>query len=164
MIFHIKKGHHYSDSFIYKFFHLFNDRSRMSRRIIFNDTDIYVDTTPDKFDINKLFGFSVGWHHTNSYRFGWNCFDGKIHIYAYGYVNKQRVIEEICTIETNLLYRFTINLKTDTCIFSVIDQNDKISQKIIKAPHKNSLGYKLWPYFGGNKTAPKDISLEFYED
>ena len=163
MIFKIKKGNHYSNRFLFKILNLFNGNPRMSNYVIFDDTAIYVDETIDKFDVNKLFGFSIGFHHNNSYRFGWNSFDGKIHIYAYAYVNKKRIIDEICVIESNKEYVLTINLKSDKCLFSVIDENDNIKQMVIDSPHKNIIGYKLWPYFGGNKTAPKKISINLFE-
>ncbi len=78
MIFKIKKGSHYSNNFIHKLVSFFTTSGRLSKLIEFDETAIYTDNTEDKYDVNKLFGFSNGLHHKNSYRFGWNCLDGKI--------------------------------------------------------------------------------------
>ena len=99
MIFTIYKGFHFCNKALYKLINLVNDSKRMSYYVTFNETALYVDDTIDKFDVNKLFGFSIGLHHHNSYRFGWNCLDNKIHIYAYSYINSERVMSEICVIK-----------------------------------------------------------------
>lgn len=163
MIFKIKKGHHYSDGFLYKIFNFFHKSDRIRKIVNFNENSKYIDETLDKFDVNKLFGFSNGYHHKNSYRFGWNCLDGKIHIYAYSYINSIRQIDEICSINTNQEYKFIIKVNKNKVIFSVI--NDKfiltqIVQTMEKLPKNNIIKYTLWPYFGGNKIAPKNILIE----
>jgi hypothetical protein len=132
----------------------------MAYFVEFNETDLYVDETVDRFDVNKLFGFSNGMHHNNSYRFGWNCLDNVIHIYAYTYVNKVRVITEIGTVKLNEHYKFIINIKKGKCVYTVIDSDYNIQQNILQVPNKKIRGYSLWPYFGGNKTAPKEIQFD----
>jgi hypothetical protein len=167
MMFTIYKGFHYCNKSLYKLFNLFNDKKRMSYYVTFNETALYVDDTLDRFDVNKLFGFSLGMHHKNSYRFGWNCLDGKIHIYAYAYVNGERIITEICKIKINEEHRFTIFMNnTGKCVFTVIDSSDNIHQAIVMGhKHKEKLfGYKLWPYFGGNKPAPQKIEIDLIEN
>ena len=160
MIFTIKKGRHYSNGLLYKIFSFINYNSKMSYNVKFNKTDIYVDNTPDKFDVNKLFGFSLGLHHRNSHRFGWNCLDGKVYLYSYSYVNGKRIINEICSVNLDEEYKCIIKVKDKKCIFSVISPRYEIKQKIIDIPNRLILGYVLWPYFGGNKTAPQNISIE----
>ena len=160
MIFSIKKGRHYSDGFLYKIINLFHDSDNMTHFVTFNETAIYTDETLDKFDVNKLFGFSIGLHHRNSYRFGWNSYDGKIHIYAYSYINGKRTIDEICVVEQDLEYKLMIRIKNGKVIFSVIDNEYNIKQAVQFSSNKRLLGYCLWPYFGGNKTASKNINIE----
>jgi len=160
MIFKIKKGNHYSNGYLYKFFNFFHSSDKMSHYCTFTDSTIYNDETKHKFDVNKLFGFSIGQHHVNSYRFGWNVLDNNIHIYAYSYVNTKRIIDEICVVETNKPYKFIIKLKDGKAIFTVLDK-DYVLKQVIQPILKNKyLGYRLWPYFGGNNTAPKDIFIE----
>jgi hypothetical protein len=160
MIFKIKKNKHYSNCLIYKLKNIFNRFNRASYIVTFNETAIYDDTTIDKHDVNKLFGFSNGLHHKNSNRFGWNCLDGKIHIYAYSYLNGDRIIDYICNIGINNQYKFIISNKNNNAIFTVIDSESNITQVIQKTSNNSFLRYNLWPYFGGNKTAPKDIFIE----
>lgn len=167
MMFTIYKGFHFCNKALYKLFNLFNNKKRMSYYVTFNETALYVDNSVDRFDVNKLFGFSLGMHHKNSYRFGWNCIDGKVHIYAYAYINSGRIITEICVININEEHRFTIFISNNgKCIFTVIDSLDKINQAIVMVPKSKQklFGYKLWPYFGGNKTAPQKIEIKLIEN
>lgn len=160
MIFTIEKNHHYSDGFIYKLLNAFHDSNRMAYFVKFNESTLYSDETVDRFDVNKLFGFSIGLHHNNSYRFGWNCLDGKIHIYAYSYIKGVRNIDEICVIENDKEYKFIIRLNGDKAIFTVVSEDYDINQVTQLVPTSKFFGYCLWPYFGGNKKAPHKISIE----
>lgn len=164
MIYTINKRFHFSNRFIHKILSFINEKKRMSYKVTFNETCIYEDKTDDRFDINKLFGFSNGMHHTNSYRFGWNCLDNKIHVYSYCYIDGKRISNEIGVVNINEQHIFTIYVNHDECVFTVIDDNDKIQQDIIKITNRKIFGYRLWPYFGGNKTAPKKIKIDLEEN
>jgi len=89
--------------------------------------------------------------------------DGKIHIYAYSYANTKRIIQDICVVEKDKEYKFIIKIKSGRAIFTVIDREYNLKQAIQPAPRNRLFGYHLWPYFGGNKTAPKDIFIELNE-
>jgi hypothetical protein len=132
----------------------------MEYYVTFNHDCIYIDNTVDMFDVNKLFGFSIGLHHDDSHRFGWNVVDGSIQIYAYSYVDKKRVIKEMCGIEPSKEYKFNIVRKNSKVMFNVFDTDGLIiSQVTIPINTKKILGYKLWPYFGGNKLAPHTMHI-----
>lgn len=133
----------------------------MDYYVTFSKDCIYDDTTSHKFDVNKLFGFSIGYHHNNSYRFGWNVIGGQIDIHAYSYVNKKRVIQQICSINPEKEYKFSIIVKDSKVIFNIIDEDFNLSQTIISTTPKKIWGYKLWPYFGGTKLAPQTIHITF---
>lgn len=160
MIFKIKKGHHYSNNFIFKLVNLFHTSDRMAYTILFNETNKYIDETVDKFDVNKLIGYSKGLHHKNSYRFGWNCLNDKIHIYGYSYINGVRVIDEICEVDIDKEYTLLIRTKNGKVIYTVIDSEYQMKQAVQKITTKKIFGYNLWPYFGGNKTSPKNMLIE----
>lgn len=164
MIFKINYDSHYSNSFIYKLFHLLNFKNRMEYFVKFDRDALYTDTTSHKFDVNKLFGFSIGYHHNNSHRFGWNVIDGQIHIQAYSYIDKKRVIEDVCIIEPDKEYKFIISLKGSKAIFTIIDGNYEIKQIVIPTTPKKVWGYKLWPYFGGTKVAPQTIHISLFSN
>lgn len=163
MVFSIKKGKHYSNNLIHKILLPFNYKNKVSYYVTFDESCIYKDETNDRFDVNKLFGFSIGFHHKNSHRFGWNCLDGKIHIYSYSYINGERIINEICTVNTNKEYKFIIHINGSKCLFTIIDEHHNLYQRIISIPIKSIFGYSLWPYFGGNKTAPHKMTIELGE-
>jgi len=132
----------------------------MDYYVKFNKDCIYVDTSNDRFDVNKLFGFSIGYHHTNSHRFGWNVLDGKINIYSYSYVNKKRVIKQLCIIEPEKRYKFSIIVKGSNTFFNILDDDYILSQVVVPMGFEKKVwGYKLWPYFGGNKVSPQTIHI-----
>lgn len=159
MVFSIKKGSHYSNNILYKICSFFNTNEKVSYMVTFDDSGLYIDDTLDKYDVNKLFGFSNGWHHKNSYRFGWNSLYGKIHVYGYSYINGKRFSQEFAVIRPNEEYRMTIRVKNGKCIYTITDSEFKINQIVVNVPSKSIYGYMLWPYFGGNKTAPQKIKI-----
>ncbi len=160
MVFSIKKGNHFSNRFIHKILSFFNINRKMIYMIKFDESALYSDDTLDRYDVNKLFGFSIGMHHNNSYRFGWNCLNNEIHIYAYLYVEGKRIINEIGVIKINETHKFIIYLNGSKCIFSVTDSKLNLKQVIFNVKNKKVFGYNLWPYFGGNKTATQNINIE----
>lgn len=132
----------------------------------FTETAIYLFNDEDQHDVNKLFGFSFGWHHKNSVRFGWRPNEtlDKIEIVGYEYINKLRVPTiPICDIELNKWYGFELKYKSG--VFGQIEYTvtDGIEHHSTVHPItlKNTwnLGYKLFLYFGGNKKAPHDILI-----
>ncbi len=169
----IWKGWHYSLSHFIKRFSFWMDvlpgsiGNPKSVSFIFNESCYYNYNDKDDLDVNKLFGFSIGAHHKNSIRVGWtpnfktkNCFT----LYFYTYNKGQRKIEEFSTVQAG--QKFTINID---CIkdlnfvsFELRGENgNSITRKAIsfKFPDKK-WGYYLWFYFGGNKKAPRRISIE----
>lgn len=162
MIFKIKKDKHYSNGFFHKLIHLFRDKKYVKHTIMFDDSFEYDLGTEDQLDINKLFGYSIGFnHHKNSVRFGWNCIKGELCIYTYCYFNGERKMDFLTTIKPNTENKFSINDKGDYYLFTVIDHNDKITQTKIDKVKKSFFKFNLWPYFGGNRTAPHDIKIFF---
>ena len=137
-------------------------------RCKFDSSCLYGDIGDgDNYDINKLFGFSTTWfHHKQSGRVGWRCIDGKhIEILTYSYNDGVRENKEsdilgvvepdelfFCTIEdTEKEYVYTFQKGFDT---NVVTKWDK-KQKDWFLFH-----YLLYPYFGGNKTAPHTMRIQ----
>lgn len=160
MIFTIKKGHHYSNQFLYKLVTFFNFKNKRSNIVEFNESALYVDSDKQNDYINKLFGFSNGLHHKNSYRFGWNCLNNKLHIYAYTYINGVLNKQDMGVIEINKEYRFTIRVYDNKCVYTYSDSEYNVRQLIINVPFKKVFGYLLWPYFGGKKTALQKTTIK----
>ena len=131
----------------------------------FTDSTIYHFDDADQFDVNKLFGFSVGMHHNNSFRFGWrpNADLNKMEIVGYEYHDKLRIPTiPICEINLNKWYEFTLkyNYITSYIEYSVTDGEKTLTlQHPIKLKKSINLGYKLGLYFGGNKKAPHKMTF-----
>ena len=156
MVYKIRENKH--DAFNY----ITIDRiDEMVREICFSKS-CYWDNprNNDDYDINKLYGFSQGWHHKNSIRFGWvPDFNIKnmIKIYAYYYNNGKRNHMYIKTIKTEETYFSSIKINDDNTAELMFD--NKVIIIYYKKP-KYFLGYYLYPYFGGDNTAPNDMEIE----
>jgi hypothetical protein len=130
----------------------------------FTDSAIYHFDDADQWDVNKLFGFSIGLHHHNSFRFGWrpNKDLTKIEIVGYEYHDKIRIPTiQICEIELNKWYKYQIDYigKDDEIQYDVIGDKVISKRSKIDLKHKLNWGYKLGLYFGGNKKAPHNIII-----
>ena len=145
----LKKGHTYS----------------ITKDIMFTDSAIYYFDDDDQFDVNKLFGFSCGYHHNNSFRFGWrpNIDLTKMEIVGYEYFNSVRTPTiPIHEVELNKYYNYTIEYNgiTNEVIYTISDGVlSWVAKRSIILNHKFNIGYKLYLYFGGNKKAPHDIII-----
>lgn len=127
-------------------------------KALFDSSAIYQNTEAiNQAEINKLYGLSDcnSYHHTNSARFGWRWFDNKLEIWAYIYENGQPKSSFVDTVALNQFYQYTIRFEKNKYVFEV-------NNKVIELPRlceEKALGYKLFPYFGGEEAAPKDISI-----
>jgi hypothetical protein len=161
MIFTIKKGSHYCNQGLYKICNLFNFQTHIEYSVIFRQSCVYTLNTTDQLDINKLFGFSLGAnHHLDSVRFGWNYLDGKIILHGYWYSNGKR----------NNLFITRVNVEEE-CILGIVVESDNttftckktatgaVTKIKVYRSKKFQPGYTLWPYFGGNNTAPHDMEI-----
>lgn len=117
----------------------------------------------DQWDVNKLFGFSIGHHHrNNSFRFGWrpNLKNNTIEIVAYEYHNGVRMkTKPLYEIELYRWYTFTIyyNPIKEKIFYLINDQIYSFDTGDLKK--KYGLGYTLGIYFGGNEKAPQNITI-----
>jgi len=138
----------------------------ISKRFKFTESAIYYFNDDDQFDVNKLFGFSVGMHHNNSFRFGWrpNKELNKIEIVGYEYHDKIRIpIIPICEVELNRWYTYSIKYSSSLKRVDYIVNDDFYnffgSGDEINLKHKINFGYRLGLYFGGNKKAPHNMVI-----
>ncbi len=138
----------------------------ITRYFKFTETAIYRFYDEDQHDVNKLFGFSFGFHHVNSVRFGWRPTEDltKIEIVGYEYVNKLRIPTiPICDVELNTWYKYELKFKGG--VFNEIEyyvtdgtkQHGTVHPIVLR--NRFNWGYRLYLYFGGNKTAPHDIII-----
>jgi len=157
-IYKIPQGSHYSDQSDYETFQI----NSLHFKFKFDSSAIYTTQDPkNQGDINKLFGLSDcnDFHHKNSARFGWRWYDKKLELWAYGYHDGNREYQLIDTVALYQNYTASIEFKDQQYQFIFED-------KIIKLPRSCdsvATGYKLYPYFGGEETAPHDITIEINE-
>ena len=159
MDFIIEKGKHYSNQYLYKLFNFLNLKRTLSFNVKFTNSCRYNLFDVDQEDDNKLFGFSLGFdHHKYSARFGWFYENEEIYLSTYTYDNGIRKYEIISKVELNKFYQLSIIDNVDNWVFII--KGDKLVKKVISKSIKFKYGYKLWPYFGGNESAPHDIIIE----
>ena len=119
MTFTILKGWHYS---LPPVFGLFWKKKKMVRELYFDYSCKYFLNIEDAGDVNKLFG--IGYfpgHHTDSARVGWNYVDGKIRLYAYCYVDGERIIEQLGEVGFHTWVKVILEVKKGIYFFRICD-------------------------------------------
>ncbi|MCU0430617.1 MAG: hypothetical protein MUF42_11670 [Cytophagaceae bacterium] len=137
----------------------FRLQNRISVEVKFDQSAIYQTSSDEnQADINKLFGFSdCGSHHQqNSARFGWRWYKNRLEILAYCYSNGSRIEPVLIdTVAINEVHQLTLEMIKDQYLFSC-------NNKTVKVPRIcgfKGLRYFLFPYFGGDESAPHDIRI-----
>lgn len=108
-------------------------------------------------DFNKLFGWSYGWHHSNSIRIGWKAVDNKIRLAMYTYEDGKRYIKGFAWANVEVMNQVSINYDPVTCVIE-FKLNDKSAYMMYYK--KPSFGYNLMPYFGGQCPAPTTMEIQ----
>ena len=138
---------------------------KLSYDVIFDETAVYETTDPNnQADINKLFGFADcnSLHHENSARFGWRWdrVNGQLEILAYVYADGVLTFQSIGPVELNQAYRYHLFLYDDHYAFEIEGvSTTRLEMNRGASVCNKGLYYRLWPYFGGDETAPHDISI-----
>lgn len=151
-IFKIKKGSHKS-AYSLKY----TDKNVITFNVKFDSSSIYETIDPiNQYDVNKLFGISDGKSHIkNSARFGWRYVNNKLELMAYTHFEGIFHFEKICNIEPNKEYTCQLSLE-DTYVFRI----DTFEVKMPRFRNESAKNYYLYPYFGGDETAPHDITIK----
>lgn len=135
------------------------------RSFIFTDSCKYLLDENDQLDWNKLYGVSFGLFgiHKNSVRFVWryNPKINKIQIGAYWYLDGYRNWYLLCSVELNQLINFKITFLKDSVVFTVLDDLVPIAKYQLYIDEKTLTKdkYQCGIYFGGNRRAPKNITI-----
>ena len=151
----IPEGEHSSEQSSY-------DKSEYSELrfvVKFDNSAVYTTTDPaNQLDVNKLYGFSDnnGTHHEFSARIGWRWSEGKLRLFGYVYNNGKFDFNQIGPISVGAEHECSIKVAGDKYIFSV--DGNSITMPRASAG-TTAIGYKLFPYFGGDETAPHAIRI-----
>ena len=151
----IRAGQQYCDQSIYKQ----TNYTELKFAVKFDSTAIYqTSSAANQLDVNKLYGFSDNNedHHRFSARFGWRWSDGGLHLFGYTYNNGEMNYEELGTISIGAEYGCAIKVTAAYYIFTLNDSSINMPRSSTTA---TAIGYKLYPFFGGDEAAPHDINI-----
>lgn len=136
-------------------------KNKLKYHVMFTESCKY-DIGEDQSDINKLFGIGyLPWHRQNSVRFGWRYVQetDKIEILAYWYNSGQRYSQSMFNVELGRWYDYSISNNADSHQLIIYDKDGVPLARHTVELKPESIGYKLFPYFGGNKTAPHTMRI-----
>lgn len=128
-------------------------------KVKFDSSAVYYTSNPsNQSDINKLFGFSDNnaQHHQFSARFGWNWGKTGLALHAYVYNNGVRSFKLIGTVEIGSESTCSIKVTATSYIFTLDGKSETMPRE---STSPKGMGYKLYPYFGGDEFAPHKINL-----
>jgi predicted small secreted protein len=151
----IQKGNQYCDGNGYKPIEL----TEMKFLARFDSTAIYqTQSVENQYDINKLYGFSDNNsdHHQYSARFGWRWSDKALRLFAYVYNGGTVISKELATVMIGAEVDCSIKISGDNYLFTV-DGTTTSMPRI--ATTDKAKGYQLYPYFGGDESAPHQINI-----
>jgi hypothetical protein len=155
----IRQGQHYADQNGFQTV----SYTQQSLTVKFDSSAVYQTTDAvNQEDINKLYGFSDNnsEHQQYSARFGWNWARDSLRLYAYVYNNGERVSAEIGPVAVGADHHCSISVAGSTYIFTVDDMTVRVPRA---STTPEGSGYRLYPYFGGDETAPHDIHINIHE-
>ena len=127
--------------------------------IIFDSSAIYTTEDPDnQYDINKLIGWSdCGENHMDySIRFGWRWLNDSLEIHWFRHQHSQFTFDKIKSVELCEPHNYYLEFK-DTKYILCVDGTCIELDRTCSNQYKK---YKLYPYFGGQETAPHNIKIK----
>ena len=156
----IKTGEHFSDQNPYSEI----ETSLLKFVVKFDSSALYVTSLPEnQYDINKLYGFSDNDanHHQYSARIGWGWSENALRLYAYVYNAGSIISKEITPVDIGSEIHCSIVISSANYIFQVNNSTEVLPRAATTVKGK---GYRLYPYFGGDETAPHDITMMILEE
>lgn len=133
--------------------------SNLNFSVAFDSTAIYKTVSAgNQNDINKLFGISdcSTAHHENSARFGWRWNGHSIEILAYLYINNTRQWKLLGTTVPGKIDQYGLMARKNQYVFEFNEEEFTFDRGCDNSQFD---GYLLYPYFGGDETAPHNISI-----
>lgn len=151
----IRKGLQYCDENTYKQ----TSYSELKFIAKFDSTAVYSTIDPyNQLDINKLYGFSDNnsTHQQFGARFGWRWSDKALRLFGYVYNDGIREYKELGTVKIGAENNCSIRVTPKNYIFSLNGVVDSLRRT---SPGTKAAGYKSYPYFGGDESAPHNIYI-----
>ena len=160
-VYKISKGEHFSENSIFK---AISGLKAMSFTVIFDSTAKYTTVIPqNQYDINKLYGFADNnkFHHLFSARIGWRWISNNLELLGYVYNDSIVKYTSIGFFPLNTELPCKIEVAGKKYLFRV---NNTLAELPRTSPDSTATGYQLYPYFGGDETAPHDIYIRIKEN
>ena len=167
MMYLIAKGKHYPEGWNLSGYALGATHcglQTMTRTVMFTNSALVQPGIPDcDNDINKLFGWSYGYHHRNSIRVGWRVdpVRDQITLFLYMYENGNLRQIRLANVKANDAYDVTLMHNHSTGAVSLQARNTTFNRSIINQwkGGRPGCGYRLGLYHGGNCPAKSDIEI-----
>jgi hypothetical protein len=151
----IAEGKQYCDQNVYTA----STYSEQKFVVRFDSSAVYKTVaSSNQVDINKLFGFSDNnaQHHQYSARIGWRWSNNALRLFAYVYNDGVVSYKELTTVAIGAEINCSIKVSGNSYVFTVGDKVDTMPRT---STTEQAVGYKLYPYFGGDEMAPHAISI-----
>jgi hypothetical protein len=133
----------------------FSRKIEISFRLV-GDFSYVRDFPENQKDTNKIFGISDSFYHRkDSIRIGFRYLNNNLELMAYYYNNGVRKSEKIQNIETDMDYLVKIKI-TDNSYLIEFDSKEHLFPRTSRWKF---LRYLLYPYFGGQEKAKKDLTF-----
>jgi hypothetical protein len=156
----IRKGGQSSTPSVFK---VYDNQQEIRFIVRFDSTARYKTIDPgNQHDINKLYGFADNDrpHQFYSARIGWRWLDERLELHAYVYNDSSRITRLLTTVTLQRDITCTIKVNGKQYLFTVDGVTTTMPRS---ATSPGALGYRLFPYFGGNEAAPQDIRIKIKE-
>ena len=116
--------------------------------------DIIVPDLAKSDGVQKVIGFSRGWHHYNSIRLGIRKEDTYIVLYFYAYIDGKRVIQRLGRFEIGEI----VSVVLQWGYYIECKANERYAFRV--APKRSfQIGYQLYPY--AEKDGVRGVEVDF---
>lgn len=134
------------------------DGTALAFEVLFDSTCIYqTRKAENQADINKLLGFSDNSsHHSNSARFGWRWNRDRIELLAYCYADGKRSFQLLGNLAIGERADLYVGLRPEFYEFQMNGETTLMKRTVTGTTIN---GYMLYPYFGGDETAPHTMRV-----
>ena len=161
----IPKGAHYATGYDSTHFEIIQ-ANHLHFTAIFDSSAIYTTAIGNnQIDVNKLYGFSDNQasHHVFSARIGWSWNNDSLRLFGYTYNDSVRTIKPLAIVSIGRLIDCNIGIDTlhKQYLFTINGQTTPMP-RTAKTPR--IVGYKLYPYFGGDEMAPHTVTIKVREE
>tara|TARA_B100000963_G_scaffold176268_4_gene153346 strand:- start:13694 stop:14227 length:534 start_codon:yes stop_codon:yes gene_type:complete len=153
----IKKGKHRSG-----WRYVTSTSNKFNIEVVFDKSAKYTTQDPiNQYDVNKLWGVSDcgKHHHDNSIRFGWRWLNDSVEILWYRRLAGNFEFEKITSVNIDEVNKMHLSINQNSYELRV----NGVIKTVPRPCSQDFKRYMLYPYFGGDETAPHRIEIKIKE-